>query len=493
MRIRARFLITLAVSLALSGCIAVVATSFLLKMRSTMVLSQQYEDVIQHAFSLSSLVDSLPLGYSPRIKRQLDEVKDSLDKTLRKLNPTDAEEEFLLRQMLRNDRDLGELLQQYLHNDEQPDSPQKERRKQLFSSQIRIKTRFITDDTSRLVSRNQNRLMAEQTRAGIIVAVLIASLAIINGATFYLANKRIIRGVRQLAQGADHIASGDLNQRIRLQGNDELAELAEVFNHMTQSLQLSAAKLRLRTQKLEQSNRDLEQFASLASHDLQEPLRKIKAFGDLLIMESGDELSPKAQDYLTRMSKAARRMSDLISALLAYSRVVRSQVPYAEVKLDTVVQEVLGDLERRIAEEQADVDVGPLPVLQANAMQMRQLFQNLISNALKYHSPDTPPRIRIRSRCLGQGPDAICHIEVTDNGIGMEEQYLEKIFTPFQRLHGRHKYEGTGIGLALCRGIAERHGGSISARSTPGSGSTFQVSLPVTPPSGSLHDTNSTP
>lgn len=482
MRIRARFLLTLALSLALSVCIAVVATSFLQRMRSTVTMSQRYEDVIQQAFSLSNLVDSLQLEYSPRIEHQLARVKDSLGNTLAALHPTSAEEEFLLRHMLRNDQDLGVLLEQYLHGAIQADTPAEARRRRLLSSQIRLKVRFITDDTNRLVRSAQDRLMTEQVRAGWIVTLLIAALVIINVLTFSFANRRIFSQIRRLAEGSERIANGDLDQRIEINGKDELTDSANSFNTMAESLQASQASQRLHAQKLEQSNSDLEQFAFLASHDLQEPLRKIQAFGDLLRMEAGDDLSETAQDYLERMGKAAGRMRDLINALLEYSRAMRSQVPLSKVDLGSLVNEVLGDLEARIAEDNASVEVGPLPVVKANPMQMRQLFQNLISNGLKYHRPDTPPEVSISSHC----EDEVCHIEVADNGIGMEEQYLDKIFAPFQRLHGRSEYEGTGIGLAVCRVIAERHGGSISVRSTPGSGSTFVVTLPVNNPNDSL-------
>jgi PAS domain S-box-containing protein len=229
--------------------------------------------------------------------------------------------------------------------------------------------------------------------------------------------------------------------------------------------------------RLEQSNRELELFASVASHDLQEPLRKIQAFGERLRATSAPVLSPEGLDYLERMRNAAARMRRLIDDLLSFSRVSSMARALARVDLAELAREVLGDLEATIDKAGASVSVGELPVLEADPMQMRQLLQNLVSNALKFHRDDVAPCISIRGRVE---PEARrCELRVEDNGIGFDEKYLDRIFNLFQRLHGRGKYEGSGIGLAICRKIAERHGGSIQARSAPGQGATFIVSLPL--------------
>ena len=170
-----------------------------------------------------------------------------------------------------------------------------------------------------------------------------------------------------------------------------------------------------------------------------------------------------------------------MEALLDYSCVSRSQDPYQPTDLTLVVREVMEDLSLRVLETNGRVEIADLPRIEADATQMRQLFQNLISNALKYHRPEIPPQIQVRGRQY-QDPDKsreMCEISIADNGIGFDEQYLEKIFTPFQRLHGRKEYEGTGIGLAICRKIAERHGGKLTAVSRQGKGSTFIITLPV--------------
>ncbi len=228
--------------------------------------------------------------------------------------------------------------------------------------------------------------------------------------------------------------------------------------------------------RLEASNRELEDFAYVASHDLQEPLRKIQAFGDRLKAKHAHELAPQARDYIDRMQAAAKRMQILINDLLTFSRVTTKAQPFVPVDLGQIAAEVAHDLELRAHDARGEIVIGALPSIEADPLQMRQLLQNLASNALKFHRPDVPPRVEIAGD-TENGTSA--RIVVKDNGIGFDEKYAERIFTMFERLHGRGSYEGTGIGLAICRKIAERHGGEIAARSVPGEGSTFIVTLPV--------------
>lgn len=247
------------------------------------------------------------------------------------------------------------------------------------------------------------------------------------------------------------------------------------------------ADLQLFATRLQLSNRELQDFASVASHDLQEPLRKIQAFGDRLRTKCKDTLSLEGQDYLDRMQSAAGRMQILINDLLAFSRVTTKAQPFVAINLSEVLQEVLSDLEVQLQRVGGQIEVTTLPTIEADPLQMRQLLQNLISNALKFHQPGVPPVVKIEGQRLQApgtlGRDRRCQITVSDNGIGFDEKYLDRIFTVFQRLHGRSEYEGTGVGLAICRKITERHGGTITARSQPGQGTTFIVTLPIKQPS----------
>ncbi|MCE5243033.1 MAG: MASE3 domain-containing protein [Syntrophobacteraceae bacterium] len=236
-------------------------------------------------------------------------------------------------------------------------------------------------------------------------------------------------------------------------------------------------------EELERSNRELQDFAFIASHDLQEPLRKIYMFGDFLARKHGESLSEQGQDYLRRMRTASVRMRELIDSLLEYSRVRTKSNPFSVVDLNEVVRGVLSDLETLIEKTGAVVTTEGLPIIEADANQMRQLFQNLIGNALKYHG-QAPPSVKITGSPAPKDDDegiqtARWQILVADNGIGFDEKYAEQIFAPFRRLHGRSDYEGTGMGLAICRKIVERHGGSITASSIPGKGSRFTIDLPA--------------
>jgi PAS domain S-box-containing protein len=252
-----------------------------------------------------------------------------------------------------------------------------------------------------------------------------------------------------------------------------------VFKDITERRRVEET-LTQRAAELARSNAELEQFAFVASHDLQEPLRKIQAFGDRLKLKCDSTQAPETRDYLDRMQNAAARMRTLIDDLLAFSRVMRRSEPFVPVDLGRVTREVLGDLEVRIEKSGAKVEVGELPTLDADATQMRQLILNLLSNALKFQPPGGTPVVKISARALSApSGEPLCEISVQDNGIGFEEKYLDKIFAVFQRLHGRSEYEGTGVGLAVCRRIVDRHHGNITARSQPGQGATFVVTLPV--------------
>lgn len=229
--------------------------------------------------------------------------------------------------------------------------------------------------------------------------------------------------------------------------------------------------------RLERSNQELQDFAYVASHDLQEPLRKIQTFGDRLKTKYAQELDEKGRDYLERMQNAAYRMQNLIRDLLNLSRVTTKAQPFLSVELSQIVQEVVGDLEARIEQTKGQVEVGDLPTIEADPLQMRQLLQNLISNGLKFQLPEKPPIVKIEGKLLPKTGEV--ELLVSDNGIGFDEQYLDRIFVPFQRLHGKQQYEGTGMGLAICRKIVERHCGNITARSTPNRGTTFVITMPM--------------
>jgi signal transduction histidine kinase/CHASE3 domain sensor protein len=243
-------------------------------------------------------------------------------------------------------------------------------------------------------------------------------------------------------------------------------------------------------QELKRSNNELEQFAFVASHDLQEPLRKIQSFGDRLKIKSQDELRAESLIYVDKMLSAANRMSNLIFDLLSFSRLAKNNEILQETDLNKVMKEVLNDLEVVIQQKNAAISYHPLPVIDAIYSQMYQLFFNLIGNALKFSKESEPPIINITvDNFFKETPDKqfpksilkepFIKIQITDNGIGLDNKYSERIFEIFQRLHGRSEYQGTGIGLAICKRIVTNHKGSIYANGIPGSGTTFTVELPL--------------
>ena len=269
-----------------------------------------------------------------------------------------------------------------------------------------------------------------------------------------------------------------LGWRMVHSAEQDLAEANTQLESVNRQLEATNARLERRANELARSNAELDQFASIASHDLQEPLRKVRTFTEQLMVSESERLSERGVDYLTRANRAAERMQALIQDLLQFSRVTTKPRPFTPVDLNHVTDEILEDISLELEESDAAVSVGTLPKVSADELQMRQLFLNLISNALKFRREGVRPEITIAGET--RGGQAV--IVVADNGIGFEPQYAERIFRVFERLNGRGEYPGTGIGLALCQKIAARHGGRITAEGRPGEGATFTVTLPLEQP-----------
>jgi signal transduction histidine kinase len=310
-----------------------------------------------------------------------------------------------------------------------------------------------------------------------LTAVLVALVA----AGAIAAARRTAAGIAHpviaLAGAARGLADGDLSARAEVVGTDEIAALAMDFNAMAARLQASHEHLeelvRERTVALERSNADLQQFAYVASHDLQEPLRTITGYVELLARRYRGKLDADADDFIAFATDAAARMKQLINDLLTYSRVGTRGDPFAPTDCGAAINDALRNLAAAIEESGTVVTHAPLPTLLGDPVQIAQLFQNLLSNAIKFRSAE-PPRIHVAA--TDEGSD--WHFTVRDNGIGLEPQYAERIFLIFQRLHGREEHPGTGIGLAICQRIVDRHGGRIWVTSKLGQGATFHFTLP---------------
>ncbi len=304
----------------------------------------------------------------------------------------------------------------------------------------------------------------------------IALVAIVTvGMALYL-RRSMIRPVLAVANATDAVAAGDLSTRVPVERSDEMGKLARGFNAMTSSLQRGREQLGQRTAELERSNRDLEDYASVASHDLQGPLSTISMYSELLVSRLRGRSEDDAE-LAGRVGLAAQRMRALVRDLLTYSRLERAQMGWDEVELDTVVRTSLDNLAGPIAERGAEVSAEPLPTVRGDSGQLCQVMQNLISNAIKFSEGETPA---VRVTASADGAQAC--VSVTDNGIGIDPEHAQRIFRPFQRLHSSDRYEGSGIGLAICERIVSRHGGRIWAEGRPGGGSTFHFTLPLVRP-----------
>lgn len=301
-----------------------------------------------------------------------------------------------------------------------------------------------------------------------------AAMAVENARLYQSAQREIKE--RRLLQRKLEAANDALESRV-MERTRQLIDTNDGLEKEIRRSQKIERELQQYSKSLARSNQELQDFAYVASHDLQEPLRKIQAFGDLLESEYKDQLG-EGEEYLNRMRSAASRMSTLIQDLLAFSRVSTKPQDIKQVDLNVIVEDVIGDLETSIAEKKGEVVIEKLPAVWADSTHMRQLFQNLIGNALKFHKPGVSPKV-IVSVLPRTKTDKYYEVHVKDNGIGFDEKYLDRIFSVFQRLHGKEVYDGTGIGLAVCRKIVERYGGKIDAKSKPGTGSTFIIKLPI--------------
>jgi signal transduction histidine kinase len=291
------------------------------------------------------------------------------------------------------------------------------------------------------------------------------------GAGFYV-RRSIVKPVLTVAQASRRLAEGDMSARVPPVRDDELGDLARAFNSMADSLETSSHTLAERSRELERSNRELEQFASVTSHDLQAPLATISMYAQLLEQRHSRDLNG-GQQLVEGINAATVKARTLIRDLLEYSRAGRGELLNEPVEMKLVAAEALEMLAGPIDQVGADVNVENLPVILGDARKLRQVFLNLIGNAVKF--AEDIPVVRVSAEV--QGATAI--FAVTDNGIGMDPARAERIFQPFHRLHGEDDYPGTGIGLAVCERIVEQHGGRIWVQSAPGEGSTFRFTLPV--------------
>jgi len=348
----------------------------------------------------------------------------------------------------------------------------------IVNSTGRVRVERIRAAFRTMFARARGEALAKERQAdrrsdlavgmGLGAIVLVLALC---GLLAWLLRRVILRPIRRVATATETVAGGDLTTRVPADRSDELGDLARAFNDMAASLERSREELAQRARELENSNRELEDYASVTSHDLQGPLVTIGMYAELLTQRVED---PEARELAMHIRDGAAGMRRLVRELLAYARLDRSAGRRERVALADCVQEALENLAGPIADAGADVTVGELPTVTGDPARLTQLVQNLLTNAIKF-TEDGDPRVEVTARVA----DDMAEVAVHDHGIGFAPGQADVIFRPFHRLHGADRFEGTGIGLAVCQKIVDQHGGRIWAEGRPGEGATFRFTLPL--------------
>jgi signal transduction histidine kinase len=496
MKIRTQFILTM----SLFGLLLIVmAASLIVTNRQVDRLNQQEEiahNIERGASELSYLSNEYLLYRESQQRARWESKFSSLSEDLSKLNATRPEQQVLVDRIEANQERLkavfADVVATLENTSQTPDTAADMAFIQVSWSRMEVQNQGIVFDAlllSQKVSGQVDQL--KQTNA-VLIFVLVGLFGAYLLTNYWMIYRRTLRSLSDLQAGTEIIGSGNLDYAIADERADEIGELSRAFDRMTRNLRdvtaskadlereiaerkQAQASLARQAEELARSNKELEQFAYVASHDLQEPLRMVASYVQLLADRYQGRLDENADRYIEYAVDGARRMKLLINDLLAYSRVGTHGRPPVPTDSQAVLEEVLSGLQVAVEEQQASVTHDPLPTVLADEVQLGQVFQNLIGNALKFCG-EAAPRIHV-----GVKRDAergAWRFSVADNGIGLDPKYAERIFMLFQRLHGPTEYPGTGIGLAICKKILERHGGRIWVESQPGQGATFYFTVP---------------
>jgi signal transduction histidine kinase len=425
---------------------------------------------------------------------QVLQAQASMAKILDEASFAGAEEKAILvritDQSKRFRSDFEYLVKLYGQNGQEVSSLQAELAERV-KSRIHLDIELMADDAVILSDIFGARVAASQIITSILMGIASLMLIALGTILFAVAWKGMLVPLMQLQKGTQLIAEGKLDYRVAITSHDEIGELAANFNTMAARIEESyhsiekardelEMKVRERTvellktsEELHRSNMELEQFAYVASHDLQEPLRTISSFLQLIEKRYADSIGDEAREFIGFSVAAANRLQEMIKALLEYSRIQLRGSPFTQVETGAVVSEAVNNLHTVIQESGAKITADGLPLVYADRSQLIRLFQNLISNAIKFRG-DQAPEINITAKKKG----AEWYFCVKDNGIGIDPKYKERIFLIFQRLHGR-SVPGIGVGLAICMRIVERHGGRIWVESETGTGAAFWFTIPL--------------
>jgi len=371
-----------------------------------------------------------------------------------------------------------------------------------LSNALNIESAVISSEAMRLYMATRNKYDAYQKELSILYFVTLMIFMVVTLFSGFVLLRKVVHPLSGIQKDTEILGDGNMDHRaVVSKGDNEVSALAGAFNAMADSLQEKTvsvdtliaahkeierknAQILLSNEALEQmvdeltsSNEELARFAYVCSHDLQEPLRMVRCFSELLQSRIGDQLQDdeKSSRYFQYITDGAERSQSLITDILAYSRIDSDTKKSSRVDLNRIVKEIRRGFYTGVSEQGFRLTSDDLPVIYANETQIYQLFQNLIGNGFKYSAPDRAPHVHISVAHEGDR----CRFSVTDNGIGIKARHAEKIFQVFQRLHGKDEYSGTGVGLSICKKIVEKHFGKIWVESVPDEGSTFYFTLPV--------------
>lgn len=445
------------------------------------------------AFEMELRMQECVVGGQPRAQVQWNICCDALLEALKKLDSLLAPEPDTRRAIAASASRLRSLLDELLTvrgvSSAAGGGVQREKQNHMVVV-LQATLAGIVTDVARLNRISRQRSMQIKKQLQWISVMGMALLAISMLWIVSSAGRSIVRPIGDLHKGVVMIGSGHLDHRVGTKADDELGDLSRAFDKMVDNLNRVTASrddldrevaqrreaekgLRRALDELKRSNDELAQFAYVASHDLQEPLRKVASFTQLLAARYGDKLDSDAKEFIAYAVDGAHRMQGLITDLLSYSRVGTRGKPFAPVDCEALLEYAIANLAIAIREGGAEVTHDPLPTVTGDDVQLAQLFQNLIGNAIKFRG-EAPPRVHVAAT----RNDKEWTFLVRDNGIGIDPQYFGQLFVIFQRLHSRAEYPGTGIGLAICKKVVERHGGRIWVESEPGKGATFFFSIP---------------
>lgn len=498
MNIRAKLLIVALLPAAMLLLVGAVTLSALNRIEAARRQNQIASDVVKGAFQLTLLTYEYLQQHSDRSRDQWLGKHASMSTYLSEAQTVRDSDQETLRSLCATHREIGRLFRRLAQARDAAAgddfTPQIEQR---LADQLLTRSHEMLSTASRLSTGADVYMDRVFHWTGAIVLTVAVLCAAAVAVIALLVRSGVMAPLDRLRDGLREVGTGNLDCRLRLPPQDEIGRLACAFDSMAAQLQTvtvsrddmarevsrrteAEERLQATLRELRERNRELEQFAFAAAHDLQEPLRKIQAFGDRLLKECPAGAAPRAHDYAERMRNGAARMSRLMNDLLTFTRIGAHGREFAETDLTREAESAAASLAPAIRAANARVTVAPLPRVQAEADEMWLLFRCLIDNAVKFRKPGASPEVKVSAQSLADDGRPRCVITVSDDGIGFDEKYVERLFAIFRRLHSTEEYEGTGLGLALCRKIAEGHGGSITAHSHPGRGTTIEVVLPLT-------------